>query len=565
MLDETTLPDTTSQPLVTFPELDRDFPHLPAGAADACLSRCLSRLQQLPVDESSPAWALRLGLTLPWLLTAALGHSPQVLDTLADRLAHWTMDRFLHSDAIAAEILVALAQHRPRTLAVASRTIVTRLVQGLQQRQALPAWTATLIGLLRQASNDPSAGAIVQATLSALPDWQSVLRRDAFEQALAGDDRADLLLLVGHFSLLSLVDPSQVPSQPLAQVLPQALAPTGPLPIAPDMRECVHLHLAHESIGLHWLLTPLGTQSIDALLGKASTLFAAPACERIRQEIVLSLARHAAIQQSALRGAEAALLICQLQHLVRTAPSGETPGAWAPVWTAVRQLAGQAKPRPSMATPATDRSRTVNSLLCPWGLAGRMEAVGWRLALLRQSGLALLDCLGQLVQQVPCSPNGQPLLARVLQVACASAQEHQQALVEMCRVQGLPLHAGASVYTRHLLQRARLLELTAAQEAGPHHEYPSEESILRQVASQLPPGVLMLGLFGHVHAELPMIELSADGALWLVAQVQASVGALPAGVPMDGVLQICTAFQDNLASALTPAQHQQWSAWLRTL
>ncbi|WP_374521851.1 hypothetical protein [Hydrogenophaga sp.] len=548
---------TEPKPLLTFPELDSHFSTLPAGAADATLTTCLSRLQQLPVDESSPDWATGLGLTLPWLLAAGQSHSQEVLDTLAERLAHWTIDRFLHSDTIAAEIVVTLAQHQPRTMAVAGRAIVNRLLQGLQKQQALPAWTATLIGQLRQVADEPGAATLAQATLAALPDWQVLLRRDAFEQALTKNDRNELLMLVGHFSLLSLIDLRQMPQQPLGAAL--ANIASRP-PIAPDMQAAVANRLEDERVRLHWLLTPLGTQSIEALLAKASEMFPTPAYERIRQEIVLSLARHAAIQQSALQGAEAVLLICQLHHLM-----GGRPDAWGPVWTAVRQLARQVKLHGGLATPATDRSRTVNTLLCQGGLTGALETVGWRLALLKHSGLSLLDCLGQLVQQVPCSPNGQPLLARVLQVTRANAQEHQQALLEMCSAQGLPVHAGAQVYTRQLLLRARLLALAASQETDPHQLPEKEENILLETASQFTPGVLMLGLLRHLHVELRFPDWSQDGALWLMAQLQASVAALPTGVPTDWALQICTQFDDDLAQALPPAHYQQWSAWLRTL
>jgi len=270
---------------------------------------------------------------------------------------------------------------------------------------------------------------------------------------------------------------------------------------------------------------------------------------------VLSVARAAAIEQAALQGPEAALLIGLLLRLMRAAPDGDTPAAWAPVWRAVRQLAGQAKPHPSLATPPTDRSRTVNTLLCPRGLAGRLEAVGWRVALLRQSGLPPIDLMGQLVQQVPCSPSGQPLLARVLQIACASPEEHEQALLEMSRVEDAPPYACAARYTQHLLLVAR-----STQRSGEH-----DETTLQRVAAELPPGLLTLGLIGHWHRELPGLPLSPGGAVWLVARLQTSVAGLAPDVPMGWVLQVCTPLTDALFTALNQEQKGQWSAWLRTL
>lgn len=560
MLHDITTTDDSTVPLVTFPELDSRFPKLPASAADARLSACLSRLQNLPVNDACPTWVTRLGRTVSVLLESANGHSTEVLDTLTERLAHWTMDRFLDTDAVAAELLVTLAQHSPRSLAQAGGFIVKRLTQGLPQQQALPAWTATLIGLLRQASNEPKAAATLQSVRALLPDWRSVLSQEAFAQALASDKREDLLVLVGHFSLLSLAAVSLEKARPLGP----ALTSDGPaLAIARDMRGVVDQYVATETIRLHWLLTPLGTRSVDTLLSKAGTLFAAPACQRIRQEIVLSLARYAAIEHTALRGAEAALLVGQLHHLVQGTPDGAAPDNWAPVWTAVRQLSCMAQPNPTRAMPDTDRSRTVNALLSPAGLTGQVEHVSWRLAMLKQNGLPVTDCLARLVQQVPRNPNGLPLLARVLQSTCANAQEHQQALLELCHEQGMPLHAGAELYTRHLLQRAYL---TAMAEARENNQMPvNTTAILQQVAAQFPPGALVLGLFSHALLELRQPEFSTAQAQWFMAQAQASVQALPAGVPSDWVLRICSEFEDDMRFNLAPAQYQQWSAWLRNL
>lgn len=553
-------PVAQEQPLLAFPELDSGFPKQPACAAEACLTACLSRLQTLPVNEACPTWVTRLGRTVSVLLESANGHSTEVLNTLTERLGHWTLDSFLDTDAVAAEMLVTLSQHNPRSLARAGRTIVQRLAQRLRQRQALPAWTATLIGLLRQASSDAEAASVLQTTRALLPDWRSVLGQEALEQALASNQREDLLLLVGHFSLLSLVEVSQAKGRPLSQ---EPLA-NGPAPmIAPDMRSSVDQYVATENIRLHWLLTPVGTRSIDLLLSKACALFAAPACQRIRQEIVLSLARYAAIEHTALQGAEATLLVCQLLHLVEGAPGGAAPENWAPVWTAVRQLSCMAQPHPTRSSPDTDRSRTVNTLLCPTGLVGKVEAVGWRLAMLKQNGMVLTDCLNRLVQQVPRSPNGHPLLARVLLVACASAQEHQQALLELCRHQDLPPHAGAAPYTKHLLQRGLLMAMEQARENS--HTGVNPTAILQQVAAQLPTGILVLGLFSHALFELRQPEFSTAQAQWFMAQAQASVHALPAGVPSDWVLRICSAFDDDMKLNLEPAQYQQWIAWLRTL
>ena len=548
-----------SQPtLLSFPELDKDFTQLPAAAADAALTGCLLKIQNLPVDETSPIWLARLGQTVSHLLVAASGHSPEVLDTLIGRLAHWTMDRFAQWDAVAAELLVALAQHSPRSLALASRTLLKRLLPVQTPPPPLPAWTATLIGLLRQATKDPGAAELAQSALAALPDWRTLLTPDAFRQVLACDDRQALLRLVGHISLLSLVDTSQQPSRPLTQALVEGdPAP----PIAPDMRAFVQHHVATETVRLHWLLTPQGNHWIEAVLNKAATLFPAPACQQLHQEIVLSLARSAAVEHRALQGAEAVLALGQLLRWV-----GSTPQAWAPVWVAVRQLSGMAKARPTRATPDTDRSRTVNTLLCPGGLTGRLEEVGWRVALLKQHGLPLTDFLSQLVQQAPCSPNGQPLVARVLQVAIGTPQEHQLALTELCSGQDLPSHAGAVIYTRHMLHRARLLALQTAQEDGTHDQRAlNHETLLQQVAGALGPGVLMLALFSHVHLEMNYPDWSKDGALWLMAQLQASVQALPPGVNSDWVQSICHSFDDDMSVALPPAQHQQWSAWLQTL
>lgn len=553
-------PDADLKPLLAFPELDSGFPKLSAAAADACLTRCLSRLQALPSNEACRTWVARLGQTVSVLLVSASGHSTQVLDTLSERLAHWTLDRFLDTDAVAAEVLVTLAQQSPLSLALAGRTIVQRLMQGLQQQQALPAWTAVLIGLLRQVSGNPKTASIVQATLALLPDWRSALSEEAFGQAMASQRREDLLLLVGHFSLLSLVGGADVKSRPLQQAL---LADAPPPTIAPDMQAVVNNGVAAQTVRLHWLLTPEGTRSIDSLLNKASVLFAAPACQRIRQDIVLCLARYAALEHVALQGTEATLLVCQLLHLVDTAPGGPSPEAWAPVWTAVRQLSCMAKPNPNLAWPNTDRSRTVSTLLCPSGLAGKVEELAWRLALLKQHGLAVSECLGQLVQQAPCSPNGHPLVARVLQASCASAPEHEQALLELCTAQGLPLHVGAERYTKHLLQRAHLLALDATRENDLVQL--NTTAILQQVASALPTGILVLGLFSHLHVELRHPDLSVDCAQWVMAQAQASVQALPPRVPSDWVVSICSAFDDDMRVTLPPAQFQQWATWLRSL
>ena len=559
MFSDTTTPDDRNTPLETFPELDSDFPRLPAAAADACLSRCLSRLQDLPGNEACPTWVARLGHSVSVLWLAASCHSTEVLDTLTERLAHWVLDRFRDTDAVTAELLVTLSQHSPRSLALAGRTVVQRLVQGLQQQQALPAWTATLIGLLRQASSDPQAAPLVKTTLALLPDWRSVLSQEAFAQALASNKREDLLALVGHFSLLSLMEVKLVAGQPLARALPS----DGPaLAIAPDMRGAVEQYVASETIRLHWLLTPSGTRSIDKLLSQVAIQFAAPACQRIRQEIVLSLARYAAIEQTAFRGAEATLLVCQLLHLLEGAPGGATPDNWAPVWTAVRQLSCLAQPNPSRARQDTDRSRAVNALLSPDGLTGQLEDVSWRLAMLKQKGLPVTDCLARLVQQVPCNPNGLPLLARVLQSACAIAQEHQQALLELCRHLDLPLHAGAEAYTKHLLLRANLTALADAHASELGRA--SDMAILQQVAAQFLPGVLVLGLLSHVYVELRYLQLAPADAQWVAAQAQASAQALPAGVPSEWVLHICSAFDDDMKFNLPPAQYQQWSAWLRT-
>jgi hypothetical protein len=558
--DITTTTDDSTVPLVTFPELDSGFSKLPAGAADARLTACLSRLQTLPVNEACPTWVARLGRTVSVLLEHAGHHSTEVLGTLTGRLAHWTMDCFLDTDAVAAELLVTLAQHGPGSLAQAGGIIVKRLAKGLSQQKALPAWTATLIGLLRQATSDPEAAATLKTIRSLLPDWRVVLSEEAFSQALANNKREDLLMLAGHFSLLSLVDVNLETGRPLGHALP----PDGPaLAIARDMQGVVDQYVANETIRLHWLLTPSGTGSIDKLLSQVGILFAAPACQRIRQEIVLSLARYAAIEQTAFRGAEATLLVCQLLHLLEGAPGGATPDNWAPVWTAVRQLSCMAQSNPSRARPDTDRSRTVNALLSPAGLTGQLEGVSWRLAMLKQRGLPVTDCLARLVQQVPCNPNGLPLVARVLQSTCANAQEHQQALLELCRHLDLPLHAGAKVYTKHLLHRAGLMALIATRENK--SERVGETAILQQVAAQFSPGPLVLGLLSHAHAELQCPDFSAADAQWLAAQAQASVQALPAGVPGDWALQICSAFDDDMKLDLAPADYQQWSAWLRSL
>lgn len=552
MLHEITTPPDGAIPLAAFPELDKGFHQLPVGAADAHLTRCLLKLQQLPVDEASPTWAARLGQSVVPLLLAASGHSLEVLDSLIGRLAHWTMDRFAQSDAIAAELLVALAQHSPRSLAVAGRTLVNRLVASPSQPPMLPAWTATLIGLLRQAATEPDAAAVANAALACLPDWRTALAPQAFEQVLASDEREALLRLVGHVSLLSLIDVSQQPSRPLSEAL---LADEPGPAIAPDMQAYVHGQLSGETVRVHWLLTPRGHRRIEALMQKATTLLPPPACQQLRQEIVLSLTRSAAIEHGKLSGTEAALVLSQL---LRWVP--DTPAAWALVWNAVRQLSSMAKAHPSRAAPDNDRSRTANTLLCPRGLDGRVEQVGWRLALLKQSGLPLSDCLAQLVQQVPCSPNGQPLLARVLQTALATSQEHEQALAELCCVHELPLHIGAETYTRNLLLRARMLALNATPQSGT-----TQEALVLQVAAQFGPGVLMLGLFSHLQVELRFPSWSVDKAQWLAAQLQASVAALPTGLPADWAPKICSHFNDDLEQVLPPAQFQAWSTWLRTL
>lgn len=545
--------DANQGPLLAFPELGRDF-HLRSDAtANTCLTQCLLRLQQEPVDETNPTWVTRLGQTVSVLMVGASGHSNEVLDALTDRLAQWTLERFVRTDAVATELLITLFRHSPRSLTRAGRT----LVKGLQLQPALPAWTATLIGLLRQAAHAPQATTLAQGALAALPDGQSALSKEAFEQALSSNDPHNLRRLVGHISLLSLIDVSQAPSLPLRQALVDGhCAPT----IAPDMQALVQHHLDTETVRLHWLLTPQGDRWIEAVLAKAATLFPAPTCQQLRQEIVLSLARSVAIEHRALQGAEAVLALGQLLRWV-----GPSPQDWAPVWVAVRQLSGLAQARPTRATPDTDRSRTANTLLCPGGLTGRLEQVGWRVAVLKQHGLPLTDFLGQLLQQAPRGLNGQPLVARVLQAAAASPQEHQQALAELCSVHGLPPHAGATAYTRHLLHRARLLALHTAQESDDQGHGTRQETLVQQVAAQLTPGVVLLGLFNHLHVELKFPDWSADGALWLMAQLQASVQALPPGVPSDWVLRICARFNDEMAKALPPAHYQQWSTWLRSL
>lgn len=565
MLQDT--PAAAPPPLLAFPELDATFAQLPAEAADAVLTACLARLQALPVDPAAPAWPARLGQSLRALLVAAEGHGPEVLDTLALRLAHWTLNALLAHDALATEVLVALARQQARALAVAGHEIVRRLVQAPPkahgvthsppgaQPPPLPAWTATLIGLLRQAASHPGAATTARAALAALPDGPTVLRPQAFAEALARREPQALRALVGQFSLLSLIDLAQVPSQPLLSLLP----PDGPAPtVAPHQQAAVARCLADATARLHWLLTPQGTRAIDTLLAQIASVFPAPQAEHLHRELVLSLARHAAIQQPALQGPEAALLVCQLQHLVQRPPGFPAPAtanAWAPLWAAVRPLAAWAQNGPGLGACATDRSRTVNTLLHPRGLAGRLEPVAWRLALLRHSGLALADCLDQLVQQVPSGPNGQPLLARVLQTACASPPEHAQALLAMAQAQGLPPPACATPYTRHLLRAAR----------GAPPSTSEDEATLRRVASELPPGLLALGLLGHVHLELPGLRLSPEGATWLVQWVQASVAALPASVPMAWVLQVCTPLGDALADALAPGALRQWQAWVQTL
>lgn len=549
MINDTS--DTSPQPLLAFPDLDSGFPQLPAEAADAYLTDHLQQLQQVPAEEASPDWTARLGQTVFLLLVAASAHSQEVQDSLIGRLARWTVDGLLNSDATAAQLLVTLAEHSPRSVALAGHAIVTRLVK---QQQPLPAWTATLIGLLRQASGDAETDAIAQAALALLPDWRTALSQDTFAQVLAANDANGLLQLVGHFSLLSCIDVTQEPGLPMSQTL---AADELAAAIAPDMLGIVHHYLNTEPIRLHWLLTPQGKASIAALLDKACALGPAETPRNPRQEIVLGIARCAAIAHGALSGAEAALLLAQLLHWVEATAGDNGADAWGPVWMAVRQLSSRAQPRPSRTAPDSDRSRTVSTLLCPTGLSGNVVEVGWCLALLKQHGLTIADCVGELVRQVPRSPNDQPLLARVLLAMNASAPEHLQALAELCAVKGCPAHIGASLYTEHLLSSAYLLALQSAHAHDESSAYLGGEDVLRQVSACLPPGLLTLGLFSHLKEELKFLSYSPSNAIWMAAQLQACVQALPPGVPKDWVRKVWQPIVDDMEGVLDADQCAQ--------
>jgi len=550
------------RPLVSFPELDPSFPQLPAAAADACLSRCLSRLQDVPADEQSLLWAQRLALTLCHLLSAAQAHSPQAADSLTERLAHWTVDRFLHCDTIAVEILIALKRHGPCTLVLAGGTIVKRLVSRLQKREPLPAWTAALIGLLRQLSSAPGLADSVQDILSALPDWRAALSPDAFEQSLAADDRTELLMLVGNLSLLGLMKVEDEPGQPLTHCLPPGCGATI---VAPRFQDAVRDELRTQTIRLPWVLTPRGTESICKLLAKATALFAPPALEAIRLQVVLSLGRHAAIQHHRLQGAEATLLVLQVQQLVAASPALAVPHTWGQIWASVRQLAVFAHPRPTLTLADTDCSRAVNALLSPQGLVGDGWGVGWRVTLLKQAGLDLPHWLGALVQQSPPMESGKLSVSRMLQVAQASAHEHQLALTEIASKLGQPAYLVAVSYTRYMLHLEMVHELMAAQQHGNRHPRRGAEEVMQQAASQFEPGALTLGLFSHVYEEMRWISFSSATAAWVVACLKASVEALRPHVPVDFVKQVCDPIVDDLLLSTEPELGQQLRDWLATL
>ena len=574
MINDTldTGPDTKLGPLLAFPELESGFPTLSSSSAHTCLNQCLLRLQQVPVDETDPSWVTRMGQTVRLLLERASGHSTEVLEGFCGLLGHWTIDNLREADAVAAEVLVTMFRHKPSNIKSAGRQLVLRLSAAVRERQALPAWTATLIGLIRRLPSDSPSAIPLMGALAISPYWQDVLSKEGVQKALASKDPEDLLRLVGQFSLLSLADiPQQRGASALTFLGPYKLSDVT----APGTREKVKRKIFQEQVRLHWLLTPAGSESIKEILAKARSAFILPVCQRIHRDIVLSLARYAAIERQALRGTEATLLLCQLFSAMQAAPGGLAPDAWALVWTAVNQLSPEAESPTTQAAPDTDRSRTVNTLLSPAGLSGQPEVAGWRLALLKQHGMALTDCLSHLTAVAQPPDIGTPMPGHLLQVAFASAQEHELALRELCSTKDMALGSGAIAYTTALLRRS--IEMLKEYHDDSLTESPlmHDDLLLQHMAAHLPPGALMLGLFSHLDEELGVmsdagkrereIKLTPQGAQWLVRQVKTSVRLLPANEPTTWVKEICASLDRHLQAALPPEAFAQWTAWRQAL
>lgn len=505
--------------------------------AQALLIQALDELQSVPLDDADPQQPDRFHEAFVQILHVAHALHPTVEEAVLEHMTHALRVHFADHDHVAhalASSWTSTTPHKPISLVV---DLIDRLAT---DAAPLPFWTSHLLQLLPPAASSREAAEgqrLARELLQPRMDELTPARLAKALQRLEADPNPHgLQQIVGDLGVLAL---AQFPTAGLSRFVETP----------PEDDEALvwfsHQHPTLVCVGDtpcddHWLLTPLGHNTLDRLL-HLCTFLEAGAARRLRHQMLYQYTHAARLALMLPARRHPCLALASLHRIAQAIVATGDHDPWVHVleWLTPHRTGHHAHP-----SNASAQHSVFDILLLP-------SFEQHPLLALRSVLEAQVDPAVWLPGVVRCSMGVQPGLSRLLrQLLRVHGTMHlHHALVKEVLHQCPP---------RHLLQVGLEMGLTAFS-APPAVKGLTRDALhaLARAHARFGPGWVPFSLLAHLLVQgrrFGRVGLGAAEGEWLLAFAQEQARTLPQGISAVAMVDAVEDLYDVLVGlGLAPA------------